>query len=136
MAMNVISQPTNATIELSTIAKFCKYKGLHEGHHFIPMAMEVHGTLGCDMDCFIRECAHIFHDRQSRVHQSLSFYIQFFKQRVNIAFQHALAFAIERKIALSRDVCSRPPIFIRSWNLHVGDIRGVMNEIASYHKKD
>jgi hypothetical protein len=46
VASNVISWPTSAITELSAIAKICKYKGLKEGHHFIPMAMEVHGTLG------------------------------------------------------------------------------------------
>jgi hypothetical protein len=34
------------------------------------------------------------------------------------------------------DACSRPPITIRSHDLHEGDIRGVMVEITSYHKKD
>jgi hypothetical protein len=27
------------------------------------MAMEVHNAPGCDMDCFIRECVCLFHDR-------------------------------------------------------------------------
>jgi hypothetical protein len=75
VALNVISRPTNATTKLSTISKICKYKGLHEGHHFILMAMEMHGAPGRDMDRFIRERAHLFHNRQSRGHLSLSFYI-------------------------------------------------------------
>ncbi len=37
---------------------------------------------------------------------------------------------------LASDVCSRPPITIRYHDLHVGDIRRVVGEIASYHKKD
>jgi hypothetical protein len=49
------------------------------------MAMEMHGTPGCDMDRFIKERAGLFYDRQSRDHLSLSFYNQFFKQRVNIS---------------------------------------------------
>jgi hypothetical protein len=65
----------------------------------------------------------------------LSFYIQFFKQHVNIALQRALAFAIERKIVLARDACL-DPITIKSHDLHVGDIRGAMGEIAPYHDKD
>ncbi len=73
-----------------------------------------------------------FHNRQL----SLSFCIQFFKQHVNIVFQRALAFAIERKIALARDVCSRPPIIIRFHDLHVDNIKEVVREIASYHKRD
>ncbi len=34
------------------------------------------------------------------------------------------------------DVCFRPPMTIRSHNLHVGYIRGVVDEITSYHNKD
>jgi hypothetical protein len=30
----------------------------------------------------------------------------------------------------------KPPIIIRSHDLHVGDIRNVVGEIASYHEKD
>ncbi len=56
MASNVISQLASATVKLSTIVKICKYKGLHEGHHFILVVMEVHGTPKCDMDHFIKEC--------------------------------------------------------------------------------
>jgi len=48
-------------------------------------------------------------------------------------FFKSLAFAIERKIALARYACSRPPITIRSHNLHAGNIREVVGEIASYH---
>jgi hypothetical protein len=66
----------------------------------------------------------------------LLFCIQFFKQCVSIFLQRALAFAIERKIVLTSDACSRPPITIRSHHLHVVDIRRVVGEIASYHKRD
>jgi len=51
-------------------------------------------------------------------------------------FQHALTFAIERKIALASDVCFKPPIIIKSHDLHASDIKGVMGEIASYHERD
>jgi hypothetical protein len=44
-------------MELSAIAKIHKYKRLHEGHHFVPMAMEVHNAHGRDMDHFIKKCA-------------------------------------------------------------------------------
>ncbi len=57
-------------------------------------------------------------------------------QCVSIALQHALAFAIERKITLAGDAYSRPPITIRSHDLHASDIRGAMGEIASYHERD
>jgi len=64
-------------------------------------------------------------------HLSLSFYIQFFKQHVNIVFHRVLAFAIERKIVLVGDVCFTPLIIIRSHDLHAGDhIRGAVVEIV------
>jgi hypothetical protein len=56
MASNVINQLANAIIKLSAIVKICKYKWLHEGHHFFPMAIGVHGAPMCDMDHFIKEC--------------------------------------------------------------------------------
>jgi hypothetical protein len=37
---------------------------------------------------------------------------------------------------LAGDAYSRPPIIIKSHDLHVSNIRGVVSEIASYHKKD
>jgi len=79
MASNVIIPLVGATVKLNTIAKIHKYRGLQEGHHFIPMAMEVHGAPKCDMDCFIREFVHLFHDKRSKGHLSFTFCIQFFK---------------------------------------------------------
>jgi len=136
MTMNVISQPIGAVMEFSTKAKIRKYWRLHEGHHFILMAMEMHGAPRLDMDCFIKECVHLFHDRWSRGHLSLSFYIQFFGQCVSIVLYCAFVFVIERKITLVRDVCFRFLITFRSHNLYVGDIKGVVGEITSYHEKD
>jgi hypothetical protein len=112
MALSVINQPTSVVANLSAIVKIHKYKRLHEGHHFILMAMEVHGAPGWDMDCFIRECAHLFQDRCSKGHLSLSFCIQLFRQSVSIAFQHALTFTIKRKIAMTGEVYSRPPLLL------------------------
>jgi hypothetical protein len=57
-------------------------------------------------------------------------------QRVNISLQCALTSAIERKIVLANDVCSRALITIRSHDLHASDIKKVMGEIISYHEKD
>jgi len=74
VASNVINWLIGVAAQLNTISKIHKYKRLHEGHHFIPTAMDVR-----DMDHFIKECVHLFHDRQSRGHLSLSFCIQFFK---------------------------------------------------------
>ncbi len=39
---NVISQLISVVTKLDAIANIPKYRGLHEGHHFIPMTMEVH----------------------------------------------------------------------------------------------
>ncbi len=75
--MSVITQPTSVVAKLSTIAKIRKYRGIHEEPHFISMAMEVHGAFGHDMDCFIKECACLFHDRQSRGHLSLFLHLVF-----------------------------------------------------------
>jgi len=54
VAMNVISRPLSAVVKFNAIAKIHKYRRLHEVHHFTPMAMEVHGIFGHDMDHFIR----------------------------------------------------------------------------------
>jgi hypothetical protein len=43
---NVISRPTSAIVEHSVIVKIHEYRGVHERHHFILMAMEVHDTSG------------------------------------------------------------------------------------------
>ncbi len=75
MALSVISQLAGATTKLSAIAKIYKYKKFHEGHHFILMAMEMHGAPGRDMDHFIKECVHLVHDRRLGSHLSLSFCI-------------------------------------------------------------
>jgi len=43
---------------------------------------------------------------------------------------------IERKIALMGDACSKPPISIKFHDLHAGDIRKAVGEIASYSEKN
>jgi len=63
------------------------------------------------------------------------FLFNFFKQRVNISL-YILPFAIERKIELVSDVCFKPPIIIRSHDLHASDIKKVVGEITSYNEKD
>jgi hypothetical protein len=52
------------------------------------------------------------------------------------ALQHVLASTLKRKITLADDASSSPPIIIRSHNLHASDIKGVVDEITSYHKRD
>jgi hypothetical protein len=47
-----------------------------------------------------------------------------------------LTYTIEKKIVLMKDDCFRPPITIKSHNLHEGNIRRVVGEITSYHKRD
>jgi len=63
VATSVISRLASVVTKLSAIVKICKYRGFHERHHFIPMAMEMHGAHGCDMDHFIKERVCIFHNR-------------------------------------------------------------------------
>jgi hypothetical protein len=100
------------------------------------MAMEVHNALERDVDHFIRECAHFFMIDDQHVIYPCFFAFKFSRQRVSIALQHALTFAIEKKIELGSDVCFRPPITIRSHDLHACDVRGAVDEITSYHKRD
>jgi hypothetical protein len=50
-------------VKLNAIAKIYKSKRLDEKHHFIPMAMEVHDAFKRDIGRFIKECAHLFHNR-------------------------------------------------------------------------
>jgi hypothetical protein len=79
MASNVISWPIGVIVKFSATAKICKHRRIHERHHFISMGMKVHGAHGCDMDCFIRECACLFRTKHSRGHLSLFFCMQFSK---------------------------------------------------------
>jgi hypothetical protein len=60
MVLNAINWLIGADAKCNAIIKICKYKGLHEGHHFILMAMEVYNTFGHDMGHFIQDCAHLF----------------------------------------------------------------------------
>ncbi len=50
------------------------------------------------------------------------FSIQFCRHHVNIVFQCTLVSAIEMKITLARDACSRLSVTIRSHDLHADDI--------------
>jgi hypothetical protein len=79
VSLNVINWPLGAAAKFNVIAKIHKYKELYEGHHFIPMTMEVHGALRHEMDHFIKECVRICHNRRSGDHLSLFFCIQFFR---------------------------------------------------------
>jgi len=49
--------------------------------------------------------------------------------------QCVLEFVTERNITLTKYAYSKPPITIKSHDLHACDIRGAMGEIVSYHKK-
>jgi hypothetical protein len=60
--------------------------------------MEVHNIHECDMDRFIRECVHLFHDRRSKDNLSFLFLHSIFQPHINIAFQHALTFVVEKKL--------------------------------------
>jgi hypothetical protein len=88
MVLNVISWLIGVAAKFSIIVKIHKYRRLQEKHHFILMAVEVHDAHEHDMDPFIKECVHLFHDRWLWSYLSLSFYIQFFKQCVSIILQY------------------------------------------------
>jgi hypothetical protein len=64
-------------MKFSVTIKIYKYKGRHEKHHFILMAIKVHGIPGWNMDHFIKECAYFFHDRWSKGHLSFFFAFNF-----------------------------------------------------------
>jgi hypothetical protein len=73
-------------VKFGTIVKIHKYIGFHDGHHFILMGMEVHNAPEHDMDRFIMECAHLFHNRELGDHLSLCFCIQFFGSLLVLLF--------------------------------------------------
>jgi hypothetical protein len=100
-------------VELSTVIKIHKHKGFHEWHHFTLMVVEIHNVFECDMDHFIKECAQLFHNKRSKVHLSLFFCIEIFKQHVSIVRQHVLTSIIKKKVVLARDICFKPPVTIR-----------------------
>jgi hypothetical protein len=79
VVMSVISRPAGVATKFNAIIKIYKYREIHEGHHFIPMAIEMHSVPERDMDCFIKEFVQLFHDRQLKGHLSLFFSIQFFR---------------------------------------------------------
>jgi hypothetical protein len=60
VGMNVKNWPTSVIIKHNVIAMICKYKGFHEGHHFISMGMEVHDIPERDMDCVLLGSVFIF----------------------------------------------------------------------------
>jgi hypothetical protein len=60
LRMSSIDRQVQMCMKFSAITKIHNYKRLHEGHHFIPMAMEVHNT----PRHFIKECVCLFHDRR------------------------------------------------------------------------
>ncbi len=136
VVVSVISRPTSAMVELNATVNICKYRGFHERHHFIPMAMEVHSAFGHDMDHFTKECVYLFHNKQLTGHLNLSFCIQIFRQCVNIALQCALASTIKRNIVFITNIYSRPPTIIRFHDLSTCNIKRALGEIASYHEKD
>jgi hypothetical protein len=136
VATNVISQLASAFAKLNAITKICKYKGVNEGHPFILMAMEVHNTPKCDMDRFIRELFVIFTINNQNLIYLYLFAFNFSSNVLILLFNVLLASTINRKIALAGNVCSRPPITIKSHHLHAGDIKRVVGEITSYHRKD
>ncbi len=66
----------------------------------------------------------------------LVFLYSIFSCNMLVLFFNLLQPLLKKKIELARDACSIPPIIIKSHDLHVNDIRGVVHEISSYHMKD
>jgi hypothetical protein len=97
------------------------------------MAMEVYGTLVCDMDRFIEEHVCLFHNSRLGNHLSFFFAFNFLGSMLVLFLSMLKTYVRERKIALARNACSRPPIIIRSHDLHANNIKKVMGEITSYH---
>jgi hypothetical protein len=87
MFLNVISWLSSATLELSAVAKIRKYRKLQEGHYFILMAMEVHVVLGHDMDCSIRKCVCLSHNKRLKGHCSLFFTFNFSSSMLKLLFR-------------------------------------------------
>jgi len=100
------------------------------------MAMKVHDAFGRDMDRFIKVCAHLFHNKQLGGHLSLSFCIQFLRQRVSIVFQHVLICTIERKIALVVTIVVNLPLLLDFMICMQVTLGGAIGEIISYHERD
>ncbi len=86
ITLSVITQPICVVTKPNVIAKIRKYRELHEGHRFIPMIVEVHSAPMCDMDHFIKECAHLFHDKQPRGHLFLVFAFSFSSSVIILPF--------------------------------------------------
>jgi len=99
MAMNVINQPKNVVAKFNAIAKIHKYRRIHERHHFISMAMEVHGALWHDVNHFIKECACLFHNRESKEIIYFCFLKFNFLKNILILFFSMFNLYIERKIS-------------------------------------
>jgi hypothetical protein len=60
--MSLIDQDVQLR-NLAPLLRSTNIKGFLEGQHFILMAMEGHDAPMRDMDCFIKEHVHLFHDR-------------------------------------------------------------------------
>ncbi len=132
VATNVISRPTSAITKFNAIVKFASIESFMRGIILFqwPWRCTVHLTV-----IWIVSSENVFVCSMINNHK-LIYPCLFAFSFSNNALQHALSSNTTRKIALARNTCSKPPIFIKSCNLHVGNIRGAVGEIASYHKKD
>ncbi len=91
-------------------------------YHFILMAMEVHNMFRHDMDCFIRECVHLFHDKQSRGYLSLSLLHLIFQAMCQYCFSACFNLCYRKKDCIGGRYFSKPPMTIRSHDLYESNI--------------
>ncbi|KAG6548135.1 hypothetical protein Mapa_010415 [Marchantia paleacea] len=63
-------------------------------HLFVHLVLELYGAMYIDLDMFVRYCEGAYHTRRHGVSFSLGYCIVYFRQRVSIALQIALAGAI------------------------------------------
>jgi hypothetical protein len=59
-----------------------------------------------------------------------------FSRNILILFFNMFSLCYIKEDWLEGDACFRPPITIRCHNLHVGDMKRDVGDIASYHDKD
>ncbi len=136
VATNVINWLIGVIAKFNAIVKICKYRKFHERHHFIPMAMEMHDTPECDKDHFIKECVHLSHDRWSRSHLSFFFAFSFSSRMLVLFFNMIWPLLYKERLLWWEMFFLDLLLLLNLMILLVGDIRGAVDEMVPYHKKD
>jgi len=97
--------------ELNVISKIRKYRMLHEGHHFILMAMEVHDALGMIWIILSRNVLALFmtNDRKVNYFCLFAFIFKVFL-RCQYCFLACFSFYYREEDCFGGDACFRHPI--------------------------